>query len=147
MRRLLPFAAACGLTLTLAFAAATEAGISTSTDRPVQGEPTRVMVDVDGTAVSGAVVTAVYRPGSEVSKTVDIGTTTADGSVEWIPEDAGVVTLSAADQSQNVSVQFAGLPLPGLLILLLAGIVLYGGVIRGFRMLAGAPPPELPPDT
>jgi hypothetical protein len=56
---------------------------------------------------------------------------------------------TAADSTSitaNLSVRFDGLPIPGLVIFLLAGIILFSGVIRGFRSLK-EPPPSLPPDT
>lgn len=127
-------------------------GIDTTPSAPIEGTPTSVRVtDEDGNPLAGLAVEAVYRPGSEVSRTESLGTTDESGTVTWTPGAAGLVTLqtAAADGSaisRNLSVRFDGVPLPGLLTFLLAGIILFGGIIRGFRSLREAPP-ALPPDT
>jgi hypothetical protein len=110
----------------------------------------------DGTPADGDTVTAVYRPSSEVSRTERIGVVGIDGRLSWTPLEAGVVTLSAvppagagdgaAVQTRNLSVPFAKTPLSGLVILVFAGLILYGGVVRGFMKLNEIPP-QLPPDT
>lgn len=94
---------------------------------------------------------ATYRPGSQVSRTEELGTTNGAGQLVWTPTDAGIVTLAATAQdgttlSSNLSVYFSGVPGMGLLIMIGAGALLYGGVIRGFRSM-GTPPPAFPPDT
>jgi len=143
----------CGLLL----AARAQADVSAAQDFPKQGTATTVTVtDADGAPLPGAQVTAVYRPGSNVAHTEMLGTTGADGTVAWTPDDAGLVALQAtpaatpeapepAMMTTNLSVIYRGVPLPGLLVLLVAGITLYGGVIWGFAKLSG--PPALPPDT
>jgi len=122
---------------------------------PVQGSETVVTVtnDVTDAPLSRADLVARYRPGSEVSHDDTVGVTDAGGRIVWVPSDAGIVTLTAtppgddpAPISRNLSVRYRGVPLPGLLILLAAGVILFGGVIRGFRSLSGPRPPR-PPDT
>jgi len=121
------------------------------------GEPASVRVlDDDGTPLGGAEVTAVYRPASKVSREITIGTTSDSGSLAWTPVEAGIVTLTAAPAatggetpspvSRNLSVLYPGIPWQGLVVLLVAGFILYGGVVRGFMTLNN-PPPRLPPDT
>lgn len=127
------------------------AAITTDPPVPVEGETATIRVTGEADApVAGAAVQAVYRPGSNVERAVEVGTTGADGTVAWTPDGAGLVALTAGEgdaaQSKNLSVRFRGLPLSGLIILLGAGIVLYGGIIRGFRSLTSLPP-QLPPDT
>jgi len=129
------------------------AGIEVSPDFPTQGQPAAVTVtDADVNAMRGVSVQAVYRPGSEVSHTEDVGKTADDGTIAWTPSGAGVVTLQTVPQADEaaithtLSVRFDGVPISGLLILLGAGVILYGGVIRGVRSLL-ALPPILPPDT
>ncbi len=157
----IPIAALSGavvLALVLAGTPGAEAGIEVAPAPPVQGERLMVTVTGDAGPLAGATVKAVYRPGSEVSHTEDLGATGPDGTVSWTPADAGVVTLSAAlpamdgaeavSLSRNVAVRFRGVPPLGLIIMLGAGIILYGGVVRGFMLLGPAPePPHLPPDT
>ncbi|MGI9173915.1 MAG: hypothetical protein ACR2GR_01165 [Rhodothermales bacterium] len=72
-----------------------------------------------------------YRPSSAISHTVMLPTGGAR-SVSWTPEEAGVVALSAGGTSENVSVRFRSVPPGGLLILLLAGTILFGGA--GFAL-------------
>lgn len=128
------------------------AGIDTTPAVPTEGEPVVITVtDADGNAITGAPVEAVYRPGSEVSRNETVGTTDEKGTVTWTPTGAGIVSVqsTAADSTTitaNLSVRFDGLPIPGLLIFVLAGIILFSGIIRGFRSL-GEAPPALPPDT
>ena len=127
-------------------------GIDTTPLVPTEGESVIITVtDGDGTPVAGAPVEAVYGPGSEVSRSEPVGTTDENGTVLWTPTGAGIVSVEtiAADSTAitaNLSVRFDGLPIPGLLIFLLAGIILFSGIIRGFRSLS-EPPPALPPDT
>lgn len=138
--------------LLLAAAAPAWAGIEADPPLPTEGEAATVIVtDDDGNPVRGVELTAVYRPGSRVEHKETLGLTGTDGSLTWSPASAGVVTLSTTGEgapalSQNLSVRYRGVPLPGLIILILAGVILYGGVIRGFRMLK-TPLPSLPPDT
>jgi len=130
------------------------AGIDTTPAVPTDGQTTTVTVsDAEGNPVAGMKVVAIYRPGSEVSQTEDLGTTGEEGTMTWTPTGAGVVTLKTvpgdtmtAASTRNLSVRFDGIPVPGLVILLAAGAILYGGVIRGFRSLRTLPP-KLPPDT
>jgi len=155
MRRPLLPAGAVGLVLGFAIAPVPAgAGIDTTPSIPTQGETVRVVfTDAEGAPVAGALVRAVYRPQSEVERTEEIGTTDAAGLVSWTPTGAGIVNLEAvpaADRtavSRSIPVRFRGIPLTGLVILLLAGLILYGSVFRGFRSLTAAPPPALPPDT
>jgi len=138
------------------------AGIDTTPGVPTEGESVIITVTDDaGNPVTGAPVKAVYGPGSEVSRNEVVGTTDENGTVTWTPTGAGIVAVettvadstmadsTAADStviSANLAVRFDGLPIPGLLIFLLAGIILFSGIIRGFRSLSD-PPPILPPDT
>jgi len=132
--------------------ASARAGIDTTPAVPTEGESTRIAVtDADGAPVEGAVVQAVYRPQSEVEHVEEVGVTTEAGTLSWTPSGAGVVTLEAvlpAEEgtvSKSIPVRFRGVPWTGLLTLVLAGLILYGSVFRGFRTLNS--PPPLPPDT
>ncbi len=147
-------AVAAGLGL-VAAAAGAGADITVDPAFPTTGKPAVVRVAGEAGPVAGARVSVLYRPGSEVSRTDSLGVTGSDGALSWTPVEAGVATISAGvpdstgaivAQSRNLSVRFRGLPASGLFILIAAGVILYGGVILGFRML-GSPPPALPPDT
>jgi len=128
------------------------AGIDTTPVFPTEGQQATISVTADdGAPVAGAAVEAVYRPGSKVSRSETLGTTGPDGRLTWTPDGAGIVSLQTSGEGQpalstNLSVRFRGVPLSGLVILLGAGVILYGGVIWGFRLLATLPT-QLPPDT
>ena len=135
---------------------AAHADIEVSPTVPVQGREVTVRVTRDGEAAAGAAVKATYRPGSRVSHTEALGRTDDQGRLGWTPTDAGIVTLQAdlpadgaapaATVSRNLSVHFQGVPWSGVLIMILAGTILYGGVFLGFRRLTSGPR-GLPPDT
>ena len=92
-----------------------------------------------------------YRPNSVVAQrdTIRIG---GFDSVKWTPRKAGVVQISLpGGVSQNVSVRFTEPPMSGLMILIAAGLILFGGAILSMRaLLSGGKPlimPEDMPDT
>lgn len=93
-----------------------------SAPRLYVGEPVTVTLPQ---AVQALEVT--YRPNSSIATTETL--TPAGGlTVEWTPTQAGVVRLSsAAAGGQNVSVRFQETPTSGLLVLILAGTILFGG--------------------
>jgi hypothetical protein len=108
---------------------------------PTEGENTELFIQADdGTPVSGAAVTVVYRPGSSVEATEAVGTTGPSGRLAWTPQTAGIASVNAVwdggDTSANVSVKFGGAPAGGLIIMVLAGLLLVGGsVVRIMRVL------------
>jgi hypothetical protein len=128
--------------------AAAQGTIVLQTQFPVQKEKTRILVQAqNGDPVAGARVSATYRPGSRVEEESEVGTTDAGGSVEWIPKEAGIVSISAAfsgadgndlQLQTNVSVKFASTPMSGVLIMLLAGTLLIGGsIVRFVKYMRG----------
>jgi len=98
---------------------------------PVRGAEARITVAHEGSPVPGAEVRALYRPNSEVSADQEIGRTDASGAVAWVPDDAGIVEIHVESDAgaafRPVSVRFSGPPVPGLLVLILAGVILFGG--------------------
>jgi hypothetical protein len=98
--------------------------------------------------VAGAAVAATYRPNSEVLREAEVGVTDASGSLIWVPEDAGMAELRAeAPQgaaTQAISVRFQGVQIQGLIVLVIAGLILFGGniifVSRTLRARAGPAP-------
>jgi len=102
------------------------------------------------------VIEAHYRPNSETDSTELLPPTDPAGRVAWVPGDAGIVTLTArapGDEAPvatlNVAVRYGRFPLQGLGIMILAGVLLFGGAALGFVRLLGAEalPPEEPPST
>ncbi|MFH1754612.1 MAG: hypothetical protein ABIA59_02815 [Candidatus Latescibacterota bacterium] len=129
--------------------AAAQGTILLQTRFPVQHESTRILVQTQsGNPVSGAKLIATYRPGSRVQEDSEVGITDAHGAVDWIPIEAGIVSIStefigedstAVQLQTNISVKFASTPFSGVLIMLFAGILLIGGsIIRFTRYIRGA---------
>ncbi len=128
--------------------AVSQGTIILQTQFPVQKEKTRILVQTQsGNPIAGAKVIATYRPGSRVEADSEVGITDAGGAVDWTPEEAGIVSLSAVYPAEdgtdiqlqtNISVRFASTPLSGVLIMLLAGTLLIGGsIIRFTRYIRG----------
>ncbi|HEX2254051.1 MAG TPA: hypothetical protein VHQ65_12345 [Thermoanaerobaculia bacterium] len=121
--------------------------LSVADERPLRGQAVRVTV-ADGPAPAAEhVVTAIYRPNSSTGHTEIVGSSDASGTLFWTPSDAGPVILearapgadpkAAAAASLRVAVRFGGFPPRGLGIMVLAGLLLFGGAIVGFVMLLG----------
>lgn len=111
-------------------------------DAPVQGHPVRIILDEPTESVQ-----VVWRPNSAIPDTVSLdpqGT-----SFMWTPTRAGVATVITSSGSQNISVRYDEFPGSGILVLVLAAAILFGGA--GFAMgklLSGDEPPvSLPMDT
>lgn len=119
---------------------------------PLRGEPVEIHLrGADGSPLPGVVLSARYRPNSETVHTEELGITGPDGSLTWTPADAGVVTLEAtgAGSAQpiaqhQVAVRFGAFPAVGLLVMLVAATLLFGGAALGFRLLLRPPPPQAP---
>lgn len=152
--RILPLLAA-GLLAALPAAAG---DIALDADYPLRGEATVVTVTGDGGApAAGAVVEALYRPNSQTSHSETLPPTDASGQVRWVPDDAGIVTLTAhpagagadtpALASLNVAVRYGRFPGRGVVIMVIAGVLLFGGAAVGFWLLLAAPPAIEPPST
>jgi hypothetical protein len=163
-----PPLAAAALAALVALAAAPPAGAAEIVlDRtagyerayPLRGEPARVTVrGDDGAPLAGAVVETLYRPNSQTTHAAWLAPTDAAGTTTWTPEDAGIVALiahqGAADgpvlASLDVTVRFGGFPASGLAVMIVAGLILFGGAAVGFvRLLGpgGEPPAAEPPST
>ncbi|MBW3565297.1 MAG: hypothetical protein KY459_11270 [Acidobacteria bacterium] len=133
-----------------------EVAITVADTYPLFGEPVTVTVADDGVPVGSATVSAEYRPNSRTMVAEAIGTTDASGNVEWTPSDAGLVRLTAiaagseeAIASKAVSVRYVSFPIEGILTMLIAGIILFGGAGLGMSILMREEkiPEEEPPST
>ena len=124
---------------------------------PLRGATeTLTVTDADGRAVAGAIVTVTYRPNSQTAKRRELPPTDEAGRTQWTAEDPGIVTLAARSPdgeslaSLNVAVRFGGMPGSGVAVMILAGTLLFGGVVLGIVLLLREPPhaPEHePPST
>lgn len=127
------------------------AELTAGSSYPLRGEPVEIrLAAADGTPLPGVAISAHYRPNSETAHSEELGSTDADGVLEWVPTDAGVVTLEAAGEAgapplaqAQVAVRFGGFPAVGLLVMVVAAVVLFGGAAVGFRLLL-APTPSVP---
>jgi len=115
---------------------------------PVEGRETVLTLRDGGAPAAGVAVTAIYRENGyrTLRHEQEIGTTGSDGSLVWRPQRPGVVVLTWEGGSANVSVRFDGIPVSGVVVALVAGILLLGGSTYFFRamLLEGG---ELPPET
>lgn len=96
-------------------------------------------------------VVVTYRPNSAIPlvDTVHVG---GFESIRWTPERAGVVRVAVpGGPSRNLSVRFAALPVAGIVVLILAGLILFGGAAWAmYKLLSDGMPhtiPEVRPDT
>lgn len=99
---------------------------------PIQGRPCDLTIRADGQPAGGQLLVATYRPNSEVARCDTLGATNAAGTLAWSPRDAGMATLDVYDagravQTMTVSIKFRETPALGVAILILAGIILFGG--------------------
>lgn len=109
---------------------------------PVEGEVCRVVVTDAGVPAAGIALAVTYRPNSAVAHTEPLGQTDEAGTVAWRPPSAGIATLtaSAGERSPaalNVAVRFRGVPVGGILVMLMAGFVLFGGNCYSFAKTFG----------
>lgn len=128
---------------------------------PLRGEETQVTVLGDGgTSVAGSILTATYRPNSETASTEIVGALDSAGRIAWTPVDAGIVKLdlhpapgegdaAAVLATTDLSVRYGGFPPAGLAIMILAGLLLFGGAGLGMALLLSTPglPADEPPST
>jgi hypothetical protein len=107
---------------------------------PLQGkfftEGKAAKVSLKSATMTKLVVT--YRPASKVAQTDTL--TATGGSVNWTPKAAGLVKLDAyygADKpvTDVVSVAFAHWFTSGLVVMFVAGVLLFGGAFVSIRAL------------
>ena len=123
-----------GLLLLMGLSAAAQ-GITLSNESPEVGE--EIVITLPEATDS---LRIVYRPSSSVTKTEYLTSPTPTAAYTWAAAQPGLVQLSYAGRegaavSRNVSIRFAGVSASGLTIMLLAGTILFGGVVLAFRTL------------
>ena len=104
---------------------------------PVAGSATTILVPPEA-----ATIEILYSPGSRVEEKSQLAVPKlappAAGKpyqVVWRPVTPGVVQLSAAGQSRNVSIRYDGVPLSGIAMMLIAALILFGGAALSLRAL------------
>ena len=99
---------------------------------PVKGSAQVVRLEDFG-APTALRLKVVYRPNSETQREVIVGTFGPDGTVVWCPEIPGITLLVAETAEgrsvcqKRVATCFASTPVLGVLVMVFAGILLFGG--------------------
>ncbi len=129
----------------LATAASAQDVLSVTPDVPTVGEPVTVTFSAPVDSV-----TVTYRPGAVTAHEERF--TPGAAAFTFTPERAGVVSVASGDASQSLSVRFRGTPVGGLIVMILAGLILFGGAGLALRALLAdghriEPDPTLRPDT
>lgn len=117
--------------------------VSVTPELPVRSETVRVTFSepVDTVRVT-------YRPGAITAHTETF--TPGSAVFEFKPTRAGVVSVAAGETSRSLSVRFHGAPVSGLVVMGLAGLILFGGAAFSLRALLADGhriDPTLRPDT
>ncbi len=107
-----------------------QAQIELSNDTPSVDEVITVTLAEPATELM-----VTYRPNSGVVEKTPITLAEASTTFSWTPDRAGIATLSAGSASKNVSIRFSSFPLLGLMIMLGAASILFGGAFFAFRIL------------
>jgi hypothetical protein len=97
-------------------------------------------INVSVTQADTLIIT--YRPGSNIA---EIQTVAVSGnSYQWTPKEAGLVSLSTpGGPVQTVSVSFGGFPAQGLIVLIIAASILFGGALYASVNLFGKTSPGI----
>lgn len=161
-RRPLAAAALAAALAAVWFAApvAAEVTIAAEDERPLRDEVVRLRVASDGAPAAGYRVVAVYRPNSQTGTEETLVAVDASGSVLWTPRHAGPVTLQVFPPgatageppaaTHTLAVRYGHFPPSGMLIMVLAGLLLFGGAGLALALLLrpdGGPPAYEPPST
>lgn len=106
------------------------AQMEVSTNKIILGESVTVILEQ-----AQETLIVEYRPSSNIVTRDTLVSATPTRNFEWTPKKPGVVRLNTRGGSKNVSVRFRGLSVNGLLVMLLAGVILFGGAGLAFRSL------------
>ena len=102
--------------------------LSVEPELPSVGEPVRITFSEPVETVD-----VTYRPGAISAVTESF---TPGGAVfEFTPDRAGVVSVVSGDAAQSLSVRFRSAPLSGLVVMVLAGLILFGGAAIAMKAL------------
>ncbi len=84
----------------------------------------------------------VHRPNSQTAETLEVGPFDDEGKIWWIPEAPGIANLTNRDPesgdeemvSMSVAICFSSTPAWGILVMVLAGLLLFGGAGVSLRL-------------
>ena len=135
----------------LTFGSATAGEILVDGGFPTVGEPMELSVSDVGTPENHR-LQVVYAPSSETQTAEEIGRFSTEGTIAWNPARFGIATLTVMDDAgetvatENVAILPAETPAGGVLVMVFAGILLFGGAGWSLRsVLASGVPEQLPP--
>jgi hypothetical protein len=129
MKRLVLVVIVC---LVLATGVAGAAELVVDNPSPVRGQQTFVRLTGVDDAI-GWQANVTYRPNSQTSQTKPLGAFGADAKLVWLPTDSCIAQIKATSPdgktsvSTNAAVRFPSPPISGIVILLVAGLILFGG--------------------
>lgn len=129
--------------------------IALADPRPLLGEPVAVTVTEGAEPLAGARLEAHYRPNSQTAFRETLPPTDATGRTDWTPSAAGIATLEVLDPAGgpplatlNTAVRYGRFPARGIVVMVVAGVLLFGGAALGMKMLLSEGPPAVePPST
>lgn len=107
---------------------------------PILGEPMEIFVKNDeGLDCQLAALNVIYRPNSETERKENIGSPASDCKISWTPKNPGITILSVTYKDREVarkqiSTKFNKTPTLGVLVLVVAGCILYGGIIYSMKI-------------
>ncbi len=119
-------------------------------DFPIVGRPETVTVDGAAADVDLR-LWVVYSPNSETSTEEEIGVIPAAGMIAWRPSRSGIATLSVRGgdggvvASENVAILLDRIPAAGVMVMLFAGVLLFGGAGYSLRSVLRSGVPETAP--
>jgi len=101
-------------------------------ENPTRGQTTTITLQgaEDPTQWS---LTFTYRPNSKTSRTTVAQPFQANGALNWKPDDSGIVQIAVQGPGEGdkiakiIAVRFPSPPASGIVILLIAGAILFGG--------------------
>lgn len=115
-----------------------ETEVPWSQQAPIRGQ--KIVVRLTGVEdPSQWQLTMTYRPNSATEKTTPPTSFGADGLLRLTPQSSGIVALTAKGPGEkdkisfNIAVRFPSPPISGIIILLFAGTILFGGA--GYSLL------------
>ncbi len=120
------------LILLMGFTLSFGATLVVEEDYPVLGEGVNVYI-TGHSDPQQVTLTVVYRPNSATTLEKAVGSFQGNGSLVWKPIAPGITTLVAkgADgkkvTSKNVATRYPATPVSGVIVMVLAGILLFGG--------------------
>lgn len=110
---------------------------------PILNKPMEISISSDeGLDCQRAVLNVIYRPNSKTERKETVGSPAFDCKLSWTPKNPGITILSLTYEDKEVikkqiSTRFDRTPVLGILVLVAAGCILYGGIIYSMKVAIG----------